>query len=165
MRLVLAGLPATWRPDPASAGGAVLRAPEGLVLHVAGLVPVPADYIGAQEELLRLGVPSGGTLRVHEDLLGETDLGWPMRRVLTEVVDPEGRVLEVRLHAFYQFLYYAAHAVAVSPDPAVLRAHLPLLTEALGRGRPDWRSDQVVAVEEIFSFEVEAAGSTMVSGP
>lgn len=67
--------------------------------------------------------------------------------------------IQVRVHAFYQFLEYAAEVVIVATSAARLQAHLDELVQLLKSAKPDFRGPQVVALSELWATAQTDSGA------
>lgn len=95
--------------------------------------------------------PADCRLRIGDEKLAETALGWPLRLIFLQVCrEGNDAPVEERLVAVYQFLRYSAAALVRGP---ALAEHRPQLTALLQSGRPQWHdpdSGTVTALWDIW---------------
>lgn len=118
---------------------------QSLTLLLSPLVPgaveaaLPAAQVIGEAQLPALAgrdLPADCRLRVVNQQLTETALGWPLRLIELQVCREGNQApLEERLVAVYQFLRYTAAALVRAPS---LAEHHPQLTRLFKSGRPDW---------------------------
>lgn len=131
--------------------------PQGLVVQLAPevtlfsevCVPLPFDLQRWGDQVVMFNVPNGQLL-VHAVSDGVTRAGWPVTLVKSDVLDrPGGQTQLRRIHALYRFTQYGAVAVIVGP-PARMDALEADLVNFLAEGRPDFASDEVIALADLF---------------
>lgn len=131
--------------------------PQGLVVQLAPevtlfsevCVPLPFDLQRWGDQVVMFNVPEGQLL-VHAVSDGVTRAGWPVTLVKSDVLDrPGGQTQLRRIHALYRFTQYGAVAVIVGP-PARMDALEADLVNFLAEGRPDFASDEVIALADLF---------------
>lgn len=131
--------------------------PQGLVVQLAPEVtlfsevclPLPFDLQRWGDQVVMFNVPAGH-LRVHAVSDGVTRAGWPVTLVKSDVLDrPGGDAQLRRIHALYRFTQYGAVAVIVGP-PARMDALEGDLVNFLAEGQPDFASEEVIALAELF---------------
>ncbi len=146
MKLVL-DLPAEWTVETASDGSyrAVSSSADGsrrVELHGAA-------FRVREENLLRwarvvIADEFGDEFEFVRDGNARTTLGWHAR---VSLVEREGG--ERRLYAFYDFLDYATYA-EIRAERAVLEAREEELEALLLTARPDFSSDAIVAMIQLW---------------
>ncbi len=110
-----------------------------LVLHP---IDVPEDD---REWIVAL---LGGPVDVATESL--TELGWPVLLAFGRVRDASG-VVAYRVGAFYRFFHFRAAAVATFADLPTLMDRLHALVACWQTGRPDFGSQEVKALSELFT--------------
>jgi hypothetical protein len=137
MRLLL-DLPDSW---PRTRDG-VTVAP-GVSLRIHGFRPLPLDLEAWREAVIGKGVDRRA-LRVVAAVDRETQAGWPIALVVTEV----GKTR--RLHAFYRFLVHGCVAVLEGEARAFDRVMEPV-KDVLVAARPDFSTERPVAIRDLFA--------------
>jgi hypothetical protein len=122
---------------------------DGLAVEASPLSLRPDNLIAWAQSVVRASAPADA-IKVIEEKDQATDLGWPLHWIEVEVSRPEEPAAR-RLFAFYHFLDYAAHVVVDAADPAALAAARDDLLAALLRARPDWSTDEVVALAQLWA--------------
>jgi hypothetical protein len=131
--------------------------PQGLVVQLAPEVtlfsevclPLPFDLQRWGDQVVMFNVPPGQLL-VHAVSDVVTRAGWPVTLVKSDVLDrPGGQSQLRRIHALYRFTQYGAVAVIVGP-PARMDALEGDLLNFLAEGQPDFASDEIIALSELF---------------
>lgn len=138
------GLPPEWSvvvSDDGSVRATCAQHP-ALEILAAPLTPTIEAKVEWARVILReqLGLPAGAAmdqLQLQLDEKGTTVDGWPSWFTITGEREP-------RVFAFYYFLDYSAYAQIRGPGAA---AHLELLR----RARPNYVSDRVVALEQLWA--------------
>ena len=114
----------------------------GVTLATRGPRPRPYDARAWLTEALERGRrPDSVRVLARRDAV--TDLGWPME-LLDVLVAVPGGGRQVELVALYRFLHHVA-AAALTGD--VLP---PGCAEVLATGRPDWRGDEIIALDDLW---------------
>ena len=136
-------LPAGWTEVATDGGGyrATSAQLPSLAIETAPLIVREDNLIGWSRRIMcqQLGTDDAG-LQLEVDDRGTTHDGWPTWFVVAKAAARPG---DTRAFAFYHFLDYATFASIRGPGAA---AHLDLLRGA----RPDYTSDTVVAIEELW---------------
>lgn len=131
--------------------------PQGLVVQLAPEVtlfsevclPLPFDLQRWGDQVVMFNVPPGQLL-VHAVSDTVTRAGWPVTLVKSDILDrPGGQTQLRRIHALYRFTQYGAVAVIVGP-PARMDALEGDLVNFLAEGQPDFASEEVIALAELF---------------
>ena len=136
-------LPSTWVIAIAPGGSvrAACAAHPGVEIAAAPLTIREDNLVAWSRRVLHVELDTddaGLTLAVDEQ--GTTEDGWPARFVVAAPARDPGAAVAL---AFYHFLDYAAHAAIRGPGAAEL---LPLLRAA----RPDYRTDAIVALDQLW---------------
>jgi hypothetical protein len=92
-------------------------------------------------------------LQVLEDPNLTTVDGWPMKLAMLEVVGSDGQVVEIRLAAVYQLLYFTAVAVARGRDAELWEEARPVLLEILKSARPHLWPSSPSTIAELWKME------------
>ncbi len=135
-----------------------------LWLTVRPLLPLPLDP-RRWVQTAPLAVESDGQIaRLDKTEATQTTAGFPLWLAYSQVTVRSGSgeagsldanvartPIHVRVHAFYQFLEYAAEVVIVATSSARLQAHLDELVQLLKSAKPDFRGPQVVALSELWA--------------
>ena len=79
---------------------------------------------------------------------GTTDLGWPIRKILVKL--GAGAASSLHLYAFYHLFDYAGQVAIHAKRPALLEQHLESIDAILVRARPDFTTDQVAALAQLW---------------
>src|SRR5215468_8349057 len=93
----------------------------------------------AKEMLLASTLPPGATLRAIAARSLTAETGWPISLLEADVVAPDGRLLEVRLLAYYALVVYAGVVLVRAGDRARLAAGFDAIVAVLRSGRPHFR--------------------------
>lgn len=146
--------------------------PQGLVVQLAPEVtlfsevclPLPFDLQRWGDQVVMFNVPPGQLL-VHAVSDVVTRAGWPVTLVKSDVLDrPGGQSQLRRIHALYRFTQYGAVAVVVGP-PARMDALEGDLLNFLAEGQPDFASDEIIALSELFEGIAEVVVSPAAAQP
>lgn len=166
---ILLAVPGHWPIQAMPDGAARVIVPghemsPDLWLTVRPLFPLPLDP-RRWVQTAPLAVESEGQIaRLEKTEATQTTAGFPLWLAYSQVVDrnsfSEGggpgahaapTPIQVRVHAFYQFLEYAAEEVIVATSAARLQAHVDELVQLLKSAKPDFRGPQVVALSELWA--------------
>jgi len=146
-------LPAGWQtatlPDGRRRAHAALPTGE-IVVDVFPLVALPESFADLVQSFVRSESPPGTTVSVTQTQDLATRLGYPLGVVEAGAADAEGRVVEVRWCAIYQFLEYGGLVMLRAASTDGLHAARGAILDMLVEGRPDF-SGQVAALEELFA--------------
>lgn len=146
--------------------------PQGLVVQLAPEVtlfsevclPLPFDLQRWGDQVVMFNVPPGQLL-VHAVSDVVTRAGWPVTLVKSDVLDrPGGQSQLRRIHALYRFTQYGAVAVVVGP-PARMDALEGDLLNFLAEGQPDFASDEIIALSELFDGIAEVVVTPPAAQP
>lgn len=146
--------------------------PQGLVVQLAPEVtlfsevclPLPFDLQRWGDQVVMFNVPPGQLL-VHAVSDVVTRAGWPVTLVKSDVLDrPGGQSQLRRIHALYRFTQYGAVAVVVGP-PARMDALEGDLLNFLAEGQPDFASDEIIALSELFEGIADVVVSPAAAQP
>jgi hypothetical protein len=100
--------------------------------------------------------PANSTIRylqVVEDPSLCTVDGWPMKLAMLEVVGPAGDVVEIRLAAVYQLVYFTAVAVARGKDAELWEQARPVLLDILRSARPHLWPSAPSTIAELWTMD------------
>ncbi|HKA90440.1 MAG TPA: hypothetical protein VKE22_22415 [Haliangiales bacterium] len=146
MRLDLP-LPRSWAVVERGARTVVEILP-GVLLAFGALERLPRDLGDWGDRVVLAGVrPETYRPLVVEDTA--TAGGWPLTLVSSEVVRA-GTVVEHRLHALYHFLEWGGVAVLTGTAGERFAAAADEARPVLLEGRPDFRTDEVLTVAELW---------------
>jgi hypothetical protein len=152
MELELA-LPTDWSVH-AAAGAKVVTVPgfalvPDLVLEIQ---PLMRRRHIASEMLLASTLPVGATLRAIAARPVTAETGWPISLLEADVIGPDGRLLEVRLLAYYAFVVYAGVVLVRAGDRARLTASFDAILAVLRSGRPHFRDRAPAHIGELWDM-------------
>lgn len=135
-------LPAGWTEVASGDGHRATSAQlPGIVIETAPLIVREDNLIAWSRRIMCQQLKTADAkLQLEVDERGTTTDGWPTWFVVAKAA---ARPADTRAFAFYHFLDYATFASVRGPGAA---AHLDLLRSA----RPDYTSDTVVAIEELW---------------
>lgn len=146
-------LPAGWKaatmPDGRRRAHAALPTGE-IVADVFPLVALPESFADLVQSFVRSEPPPGTKINVTQTQDLTTRLGYPLGVVEAGAADDEGRVVEVRWCAIYQFLEYGGLVMLRAASTDALHAVRAPILEMLLDGRPDF-SGPIAALEELFA--------------
>ena len=144
MQLVLR-LPEDWKVRELESGRTVIRLPKDVEIEIDPFVAAPDEPRLWIEQTMLRETPFAAKLRDPMPVLARNELGWPMEVSAATVVDPDGKVVEGRIGAFFKFQEWACSALARAADVAALEEQRAAIIEALQGARPDWRNPQMPA--------------------
>jgi hypothetical protein len=123
----------------------LVRAGADLTIDVRPLVPIGDRE--AQARAAVLGDTSPSAARFRERAQARTTLGWPMEVFL---VDVDGAQPEARLAFVLELIDHVAVLVVRARPPALLDGHRDEIRAIVGSARPDWSTDELVALAEAW---------------
>ncbi len=147
MRLVIPGLFDV--PCSEAGGVATYTFAPGATFAIYPLVALPADLAAWGAQVVDVGAGA----RVVQVFERATELGWPATLAESEVVDPAtGAVIEHRFHVMYRFLEYGGIAIARAREAGAFKQLLETIGPLLPHGRPDFTSDEAVALAQVWAY-------------
>jgi hypothetical protein len=143
--------PEGWRlVDDRDDGGARWQRDDGSVV----LEVTPLELRGEDDAAWRRRAVVEGAdpadVRVGRTSVERAASGWPMEVIEVAVVEGE-RLLEARLVVLFVFLQHRTALRFRAREPAALTAHHPEVMAILGSAGPDWSSDELLALSELWS--------------
>jgi hypothetical protein len=140
--------PAGWSISTAAPGIRVGQHPDGMVMAIGPITPLPEDQHGWRDAAIRSQLPPGARAEVIASADTTTSLGWPIRVVDVAVHQGE-RLLERRLLGFFHLLEFGCVVVARGPDAAMTTAR-DALVAAFAAAWPRWSSGEIASLHELW---------------
>ena len=147
MKLVL-DLPSDWQVENLADGAYDVRIPHpgdpgDLTMHVSPLAVRDDNLIRWTERILAAELGNEIELVGVDD--STTDLGWPVRKLLVQQAGSR------YLYAFYHFYDHIGQVTVSAAKPELLELHLKRLDTMLSRARPDFSTDEVAALAQLWT--------------
>ena len=129
-----------------------------LLCWVRWEMSIPAGLKSWIADAMRFALPEGYRLQQRTLRRAVSEVGWPVAIAESEVLDPQGRVVEERIGIFYRLLEHGAEIVLRIRSREPFEARKTEILRVLLKGDADWTQTQAPSL-----FHLRSEGMTLTS--
>lgn len=119
---------------------------------------IPAGLKTWMADAMHFALPENYRLQQRTLRRALSEVGWPVAIAESDVLDPQGRVVEERIGIFYRLLEHGAELVLRIRNRERFEALKPVIMSVLLKGDADWTQAQAPSL-----FHLRSEGMTLTS--